>query len=87
MAKRIFTAVDLAELLLPPAPAPPEDARLARLIGKQIDAAGILCPNRQERSHTDQPLATEGDWEEHLFCPHCDLAVVITVRANRRERK
>lgn len=54
-----------------------EKTAMARRITAQMNNM-ILCPicrdNKQE-----QELCTEGDFEEYLFCPHCDLTIKVEV--------
>jgi hypothetical protein len=53
-----------------------EETRLAKNIGEQMSGK-ILCP----RECVDgQTLSTFGDFEDTLFCPHCEMEVQITVK-------
>lgn len=56
----------------------------ARCIGKQIQCIQqIYCPYcltlKLEHKQMRQPLCAVGDFEEELFCPHCDLTVCLSV--------
>jgi len=52
------------------------ELQLAKNIGTQMSDK-ILCP----RECVDgQALSTFGDFEDGLFCPHCELEVSITVK-------
>jgi len=50
--------------------------QLAKNIGEQMNAV-ILCPRACVEG---QRLSTFGDFEDQLFCPHCELEVTITVK-------
>jgi hypothetical protein len=53
-----------------------EKLRLAKQIGEQMSGK-ILCP----RECVDgQTLSVFGDWEDSLFCPHCEMEVDIVVK-------
>jgi hypothetical protein len=53
-----------------------EELRLAKQIGEQMSDK-ILCP----RECVDgQTLSVFGDWEDSLFCPHCEMEVDIVVK-------
>jgi rubredoxin len=50
-------------------------------IGKQIDNK-IVCPRCRVDTRKDedqQTLSTYGDFEDELFCPHCELDVELKV--------
>lgn len=52
---------------------------LAREVGKQLFGKNIMCPICQEDAPAlQQDLATIGDMEENIFCPHCETEFVIT---------
>ena len=48
---------------------------LAKNIGEQMNGK-ILCPCECVEG---QRLSTYGDYEDRLFCPHCELDIQITV--------
>ena len=50
---------------------------IAKQLGRQIAGNGILCPICGERS--EQFLSTMGDYENTLFCPHCEFEFTINV--------
>lgn len=56
--------------------------KLAKEIGKRISDL-IVCPDceKQGGALAEQKLAAEGDNEQRLFCPHCELTVEIVVRS------
>lgn len=53
-----------------------EELRLAKNIGEQMSGK-ILCPRQCVEG---QELSTFGDFENQLFCPHCEMEVDIVVR-------
>lgn len=50
-------------------------------LGKQIAASQkILCPVcSPEAMDGEQPMSAFGDFENTLFCPHCDMTVELDV--------
>lgn len=52
-----------------------EELALAKNIGEQMDGK-ILCPRE---CIVGQMLSTVGDFEDQLFCPHCEMDVEIVV--------
>lgn len=52
-----------------------DELALAKAIGEQMSGK-ILCPRRCVEG---QELSTFGDFEDQLFCPHCEMEVQITV--------
>jgi len=59
------------------------ELEIAKALGKQVsDGKPLTCPNcgQWEPSQPDiQPLMSIGDFENTLFCPHCDLTVDLRV--------
>lgn len=53
-----------------------EELKLAKNVGEQMSDK-ILCPRR---CLEEQKLSTYGDFEDQLFCPHCELDVEIVVK-------
>lgn len=53
-----------------------EELQLAKNIGEQMNSK-ILCPRE---CVVGQELSTFGDFEDQLFCPHCELEVEIVVK-------
>lgn len=57
----------------------------AKNLGKQVAKGNILyCPLCKEKLTTeflsnDQDLSSFGDFENELFCPHCDITVELIV--------
>lgn len=52
----------------------------AKHIGQQIhDTQNIYCPNCIVVEEIEQPLSVIGDYENELFCPHCELRVYIKI--------
>ena len=54
---------------------------VVRHMGKQIAAhETVTCPlcSIDMPDEDGQPMMATGDYEEVLFCPHCDLAVELT---------
>ena len=65
------------------------DILVAKHIGAQVeenrrkDKEGVLmCPVCKIDHYIIQPLSSFGDNRDVLFCPHCDLTVVLTVYQN-----
>lgn len=51
-------------------------------IGKQLNSK-IICPRCRMDGWADdeqQTLSTYGDFEDMLFCPHCELDLNLEVR-------
>ena len=64
-----------------------KELKIARNLGKQVAKGNILyCPYCKEEStleynnENDQDLSSFGDYEETLFCPHCELTVELAVK-------
>lgn len=61
----------------------------AKNLGKQVAKGGkLFCPLCKEKlttefSKDDQSLSSFGDFEDTLFCPHCDTTISIIVDLNR----
>lgn len=61
--------------------------KYARCIGKQIqNLQQIFCPRCLEQESVEekrfyQNLCAVGDFEEELFCPHCELRIKVIVYA------
>ena len=53
--------------------------RWQEYITKQMNDV-INCPRCAIWFKEFQPLSTEGDNPENLFCPHCSLEVNVTIR-------
>jgi hypothetical protein len=59
--------------------------KYAACVGKQIqNVQTIYCPRcldeeTLENRRFKQPLSAVGDFEDELFCPHCDLTLSICV--------
>ena len=53
-----------------------EELKLAKNIGEQMSGK-ILCPRKCVEG---QELFTYGDFEDRLFCPHCEMDVRIVVK-------
>jgi len=53
-----------------------EELQLARNISEQMNGK-ILCPRA---CFEGQCLSTYGDFEDQLFCPHCEMDVEIIVK-------
>lgn len=53
-----------------------EELRLAKRIGEQMSGK-ILCPRECVEG---QELSTFGDFEDQLFCPHCEMEIEIVVK-------
>ncbi len=53
-----------------------QEVRWAKEVGKQMDGK-ILCPRKCIEG---QELSVFGDFEEELFCPHCEVVIQITVK-------
>ena len=53
-----------------------EELRLAKNIGEQMSGK-ILCPRECVEG---QELSVFGDFEDSLFCPHCEMEVTLTVK-------
>lgn len=51
---------------------------LAKKIGEQMDGK-ILCPRECVEGQT---LSVFGDFEDTLFCPHCEMEVTLVVKEN-----
>lgn len=58
-----------------------KDLLLAKHIGRQMDGQ-ILCP---AGCIYGQHLSTYGDFEDTLFCPHCDIDVKIEIVFSSKE--
>lgn len=62
-----------------------EEIKIARAITAQMGK--VLCPVcsdlEDESSPLKQELAAYGNFEETMFCPHCDLDVNIIVRCHK----
>lgn len=54
------------------------ELKLAKDIGSQMSGK-ILCPRKCCGTDDPQELSTYGDFEDKLFCPHCEMDVQITV--------
>ena len=48
-------------------------------IAEQMNGT-INCPRCWLGYETLQPLSQLGDYPEELFCPHCDLELVLKIR-------
>lgn len=59
------------------------ELEIVKELGKQVASnKPLTCPNCAQWSGPKdelQPLSSFGDYEETLFCPHCDLTVSLTV--------
>lgn len=53
-----------------------EELALAKNIGTQMSGK-ILCPRECVEG---QELSAYGDFEDQLFCPHCEMYVEIVVK-------
>jgi hypothetical protein len=53
-----------------------EELKLAKNVGEQMSGK-ILCPRECVEGQT---LSTFGDFEDQLFCPHCEMEVHLTVK-------
>ena len=54
-----------------------DEMNWAKDLGKQIDLAdNILCPRRCVEGQTMSAL---GDFEDILWCPHCEIEVRLVV--------
>ena len=54
---------------------------VAKLLGRQVYEKRMLtCPVCAEPSEPEiQPLSSFGEERDILFCPHCDLTVLLKV--------
>lgn len=52
------------------------ELELAKNIGEQMSGK-IICPRK---CIAGQELSAYGDYEDMLYCPHCEMEVEITVR-------
>lgn len=53
------------------------ELELLKEIGKKVGIAKpLICPFCSD-SDGEQPLSNFGDYENELFCPHCDLHLEI----------
>ena len=63
-----------------------KDIEILRAIGKQVASGNILfcplCYDKGLEKEEQQDLSSEGDKEELLFCPHCDLTIRLTMEWN-----
>lgn len=62
------------------------DIEIARTLGKQVALGEALycpfCSDKPPRSPKGKQLMlSTGDFEEELFCPHCDLSVKLAVKS------
>ena len=63
----------------------PAELSYAKNLGKQVAKGSVLfCPLCKEKLTTeflpdDQGLSSFGDFENNLFCPHCDTFIELTV--------
>jgi len=55
---------------------------LEKEMGFRIEKAKIYCPLC---SDGEQPMSTVGDFENELFCPHCNFSfeIKINIHSNR----
>ena len=73
----------------------PAEAELnyAKNLGKQVAKGNILfCPLCKEKLTTeflqhDQDLLSVGDYENELFCPHCDTYIDLIVHFSEANKK
>ena len=49
-----------------------------KFVTSQFYGKGILCPRCKENKN-EQPLHSVGDYENLIFCPHCDLKFELTL--------
>lgn len=56
-----------------------EELALAKNIGEQMSGK-ILCPRECVEGQT---LSVFGDFEDTLFCPHCEMEVEIIAKEPR----
>ena len=63
------------------------DEGLAIGLGKSVGSGKpMLCPVCSQDDPV-QPMASFGDLENHLFCPHCDLGVRLEITYNPYKHK
>ncbi len=57
---------------------------IAIALGKNVGLGRpLLCPQCSPDSMDgEQPMSSWGDYEDTLFCPHCDLTVELKVTSN-----
>ena len=58
---------------------------IAIALGKQVGLGKALyCPlcSTGIKDDDEQLMSSMGDYEDTLFCPHCDLYVELKVKAN-----
>ncbi len=59
-----------------------KEEQYAKDIGNQLSGK-IICPRCRVDNWTDeeqQTLSTYGDFEDCLFCPHCEMDLELTVK-------
>ena len=57
-----------------------DNLQMEKCVGKQIqNIQRVYCPKCFENEGFKQPLCAVGEFENELFCPHCELGIVIKI--------
>lgn len=64
----------------------PEELNLAKTIGKIVNDK-MKCPKCNTEQNYIQVLCATGDFENYLFCPHCEFEfeIVVNIKKGWRE--